>query len=178
MPHTSNQNDDFKTYLKSAVIALVVIGGLMSIGIYGGRGTGILLTLFGLLIFLFYFIHIVRQAVKNTRKTVQGGGSSTTDQPPGNIPETDAAPVTDEEEHDRVIGEILGRRKMEIKTDPMPVKPAAETDTADAIRERDWRLPTDEPPPGYARCVSCGNLARLTGKRTRCPVCGSIIEVK
>jgi rubrerythrin len=55
------------------------------------------------------------------------------------------------------------------------------SDIAESIRRRNRELesgPTGEPPPGYTLCVNCGNLTRLTGKKTRCSTCGSIIEAE
>ncbi|MCX7022861.1 MAG: hypothetical protein NTW26_11450 [bacterium] len=53
------------------------------------------------------------------------------------------------------------------------------SDNTEAIRERNRQLQVSQPdelPPGYTLCVNCGNITRLKGKKTRCPICGSVIE--
>ncbi len=53
------------------------------------------------------------------------------------------------------------------------------SEIAQSIRERNRQLQTGaetDLPPGYTLCVNCGNITKLTGKKTRCSTCGSIIE--
>jgi hypothetical protein len=53
------------------------------------------------------------------------------------------------------------------------------SDITQSIRERNRQLQAGadtDLPPGYTLCVNCGNITKLTGRKTRCSTCGSIIE--
>jgi len=112
----------------------------------------------------------------------------------------------DEEQHRRAVSEIMARHKREAKPDRVPaeaevemagyVEPTEEeatakrqqnrdqtkrklSDIALSIRDRNRQLQVGadtDLPPGYTLCVNCGNMTKMTGKKTRCPVCGSVIE--
>jgi len=120
--------------------------------------------------------------------------------------ETGQAPVMDEEQHRRAVSEIMARRRREMKPDHVPVEAETVTegyveptdeeatakrqrnrdqtkrklsDIALSIRDRNRQLQVGadtDLPPGYTLCVNCGNMTKMTGKKTRCPVCGSVIE--
>ncbi|HUT99548.1 MAG TPA: hypothetical protein VM054_10815 [bacterium] len=120
--------------------------------------------------------------------------------------ETNQAPTMDEEEHRRAVSEIMARRKREAKTEgeyvEVEMEPGGDveyteeetaarrqqsrdrsksklSDIAQSIRERNRQVQRGadtDLPPGYTLCVNCGNITKLTGRKTRCSTCGSVIE--
>jgi rubrerythrin len=225
---TPNQNTGCNAGLITAVFVLVAVGGVVSFLVSGGEGDflpGLLIPI----ILIFVVVPIVSRAVKNAKKTAQGGGSTTASRPASspsstgsNRPyrysldtgerisasdrATEQAPVMNEEQHRQAVSEIMARRKREAKSGGAPVKSRGEKaahveptdeqaeaqrqqnrdqtkrkldDIADSIRERNRQLQVskaDDLPPEYTLCVNCGNVTKMTGKKTRCPVCGSVIE--
>jgi len=120
--------------------------------------------------------------------------------------ETNQAPTMDEEEHRRAVSKIMARRMREAKSEGEYIEVESEptegveyteeekttrrqesrdksksklSEIAQSIRERNRQLQAGadtDLPPGYTLCVNCGNITKLTWKKTRCSTCGSIIE--
>lgn len=107
----------------------------------------------------------------------------------------------DEEEHRRAVSEIIAERRSQEKpvealeldvtfvTEEEEERPRQDngerkrqlTEAADAIRERNRRIRMDagtDVPPGYTVCLGCGHITKMKGRRTRCPSCGSIVEIE
>ncbi len=106
----------------------------------------------------------------------------------------------DEEEHRRAVSKIIAERRNQkesleaLELDVTFVTEEGErprqdngerkrqlTEAADAIRERNRRIRMDagtDVPPGYTVCLGCGNITKMMGRRTRCPACGSTIEIE
>jgi rubrerythrin len=226
MPITPGQSPGCSTGIITAVVSVMVIGGVVAFLVSGGDVgyfPGFLIPL----IIIFIVLPVIGRAVRNARRAREQGSSASASSPPVSTthpltgahrpyryrPDTgeeeaafDEAPVMDEEEHRRAVSEIMARRRRKMKTDAEPVEVEVEladeaepteeeaaakrqqsrdrsksklSSIAESIRERNRQLRAGadtDLPPGYTLCVNCGNVTKLTGKKTRCSVCGSTIE--
>ncbi|MCK4593808.1 hypothetical protein KAU45_04850 [bacterium] len=229
MPITPNQqNPGCNTGIITAVITLVVFGGVVAFLVSDGDADyfpGFLVPL----IFIFVVIPLISRAVKKARNAAKGGSSATpgarpvsathppsgTHRPYRYRPDTgtettagerkvvilaEETPVN-EEEHRRAVSKIIAERLSQEESvealeldvtfvaeeeEERPRQDSRErkrqlTEAAEAIRERNRQLSVDagtDVPPGYTVCLSCGNITQMKGRRTRCPSCGSIIEIE
>jgi len=229
---TPNQNPGCNVAVLVSTVVLVAVGGLVAFLVSKGDGE-FLPALIVPLIFFFIVIPIIIRAVRKGQEAVKKS-SSQSSRPASTAPPTSThrpyrydldtgervaepeesieigqAAALDEEEHRRVVGEIMARRKREMKKsraaetpDLVELEPAGDveyteeektarrrqsrdrskdklTDITQSIRERNRQLQAGadtDLPPGYTLCVNCGNITRLTGKKTRCSACGSVIE--